>query len=103
MLINATCRWAICIYHGETSIFRKFTFPMCTRTTQLGIIRGGKKETSIYNSNKEGKGEGGGRSRSISRDGKRACHLIDCAGAAVARAAIMIASSLYFTVPLSSD
>lgn len=76
---------------------------MCTRTTQLGIIRGGKKkETSIYNSNKEGKGEGG-RSRSISRDGKRACHLIDCAGAAVARAAIMIASSLYFTVPLSSD
>lgn len=43
--------------------FSKFIFPMYTWTTQLGIIRGGKKETSIYNSNggrggcREGRGK----------------------------------------------
>lgn len=61
MLTNAKCRWAICIYHGETSIFRNLS-SRCTytRTTQLGIIRGEKKETSIYNSERRmGEGEAG--------------------------------------------
>lgn len=89
MLTNAKCRWAICIYHGETSIFSKFIFPMYIYADHSirDYSRRKKKKKRRFITARGGwegwrRGWGGerGRSRSTSRDGKCACHLIDCAG-----------------------
>lgn len=76
-LIILECRWAICIYHGRNVDFSKFIFPIYMQTTQLGIIRRGKKECRFITGTTRGKG--GGKGPCSVSDGERAHHLIDCA------------------------
>lgn len=74
-LIIPECKWAICIYHGRDVDFSKFIFPIYTRTTQLGIIRGGKKKERRFiiepererEREEDGEGVGKGGPCSISR------------------------------------
>lgn len=86
MLTNANVQMGNLHLSRRNVDFSKFIFPMYIHADHsIRDYSRRKKETSIYNSERRmGKGgdggRGRGRSRSTSRDGKCACHLIDCAG-----------------------